>query len=154
MSLKCEQTLNKPGADPGIFVRGGPTIRKIVKSKKKNKQKQTKKAKRGEGGRLQYLLQYSVFCFSMVEIYFCHWNSFINNNFYKYDIPRCFLQAKHIQGDCLSFAKCVILQGVLGVLPQNFFCLNGVKSCNFKQNKHGNGTFIKARDNCVWREKG
>ena len=26
------------------------------------------------------------------------------------------------------------------------FGLNGVKSCNFRQYKHGNGTFMKARD--------
>ena len=38
------------------------------------------------------------------------------------------------------------LWGGLGVLPRQFFGLNGVKSCNFKQNKHGNGTFMKARD--------
>ena len=36
--------------------------------------------------------------------------------------------------------------GGLGVLPQKYFGLNGVKSCNFRQNKHGNGTFMKARD--------
>ena len=43
----------------------------------------------------------------------------------------------------------------MGVLPQKKkFGLNGVKSCNFRQNKHGNSIFIKARDNCVLREKG
>ena len=37
--------------------------------------------------------------------------------------------------------------GFWGVLPQKIFCLNGVKSCNFRRNKHGNSTFInKARD--------
>ena len=36
-------------------------------------------------------------------------------------------------------------RGVWGPPPEN--CgLNGVKSCNFSQNKHGNGTFMKARD--------
>ena len=85
---------------------------KVWKAKKKKKKKKKKNAKKGEGGLLQYL-----FCFSMVEIYFRHWNSFINNNFYKYDISWCFLQAKHIQGYCLSFVKCVILQGGLGGPP-------------------------------------
>ena len=41
-------------------------------------------------------------------------------------------------------------QGRVGdfrVLPQKIFGLNGVKSCNFRRNKHGNSTFInKARD--------
>ena len=37
--------------------------------------------------------------------------------------------------------------GDFGVLPQKIFGLNGVKSCNFRRNKHGNSTFInKARD--------
>ena len=69
----------------------------------------------------------------------------------------CFVQSKHIQGDCLSFVKYVIWQeggGVWGSSPRKKFGINGVKSCNFRQNKHGNGTFIKARGNCVWREKG
>ena len=68
-----------------------------------------------------------------------------------------FVQSKHIQGDYLSFVKYVILQrggGSGGPPPEKKFCLNGVKSCNFRQNKHGNGTFIKARGNCVWQEKG
>ena len=30
--------------------------------------------------------------------------------------------------------------------PQKFFCLNCVKSCNFRQNKHGNDIFMKPRD--------
>ena len=37
-------------------------------------------------------------------------------------------------------------RGVLGNLPQIIFGLNGVKSCNFRQYRHGNGTFMKARD--------
>ena len=36
--------------------------------------------------------------------------------------------------------------GVLGNLSQIIFGLNGVKSCNFRQYEHGNGTFMKARD--------
>ena len=36
--------------------------------------------------------------------------------------------------------------GGLGVLPLKKIGLNGVKLCNFRQNKHGNGTFMKARD--------
>ena len=63
-----------------------------------------------------------------------------------------FSPGKNIQGDCLSFCKmCDITGGGggLGVLPRKNFGLNGVKSCNFRQNKLGNGTFIKARDNCV-----
>ena len=35
--------------------------------------------------------------------------------------------------------------GVWGSSPKNIFGLNGVKSCNVRQNEHGNGTFIKAR---------
>ena len=96
------------GADPGIFVRGGPTFWKFLTSKKK---KNT--TKRGEGGG-----------FSMVV-----------------DIPRCFLQAKtHSRwlfklckiGKCVSYKLCHSGGGgggVLVVLPQNFFGLNGVKSC-------------------------
>ena len=35
--------------------------------------------------------------------------------------------------------------GVWGSSPTKIFGLNGVKSCNVRQNKPGNGTFIKAR---------
>ena len=62
------------------FRQGGPTFRKFLITKKK-----------GGGGEregVQYL-----FCVSMVKIYFCRCNSFTDNNFYKYDIPRWFLQA-------------------------------------------------------------
>ena len=36
--------------------------------------------------------------------------------------------------------------GGLWVLPQKMFGWNGVKSCNVRQNKHGNSTFMKAKD--------
>ena len=36
--------------------------------------------------------------------------------------------------------------GGLGVLPQKIFGLNCVKSYYFSQNKHGNGTFMEAKD--------
>ena len=49
---------------------------------------------------------------------------------------------------------CDITGGSRSPPPRKKFGLKGVKSCNFRQNKHGNGTFIKARNNCVWREKG
>ena len=54
-------TQDLSGADPGIFVRGGPTFRKNF-DKQKKKKKKKKNDKRGEGG-IQYL-----FCISMVEI--------------------------------------------------------------------------------------
>ena len=105
---QCPYWLNRRGSRNFRQGGGGGSnhMKNFEKQKKKTKKKQKKKTKREEGWRLQYL-----FCFSMVEIYFCHWNSFINNIFYKYDISWCFLQAKHIKGDCLSFVKCVILQG-------------------------------------------
>ena len=130
------------------FSSGGSNLLKNFDKQKKNKIKNTNKGERGrgEGGRLQYL-----FCFSMVEIYFWHWNSFTDNNFfYKYDIARCFLQAKHIRGDCLSFVKWV--SNITGwgsggpPPPPKKNGLNGLKSCNFRQYKHRNGTFMKTRD--------
>ena len=39
----------------------------------------------------------------------------------------------------------MIYRGGLGVVPQKKFGLDGVKSCNLRQNKHGNDTFIKDR---------
>ena len=51
---------------------------------------------------------------------------------------------------CFSFVKCVsdvtFGGGVFWGTPLDNFWLNGVKSCNFRQYKHGNGTFMKARD--------
>ena len=56
----------------------------------------------------------------------------------------------------LAFVKCVSDVtvrggGVSGGLPpvpppQKMFGENGVKTCYFRQNKHGNGTFLKFRD--------
>ena len=122
-----------PGADQGIFVRGGPTFRKILTSKKK-------KERGREGG------GFSIYSASVWLNLFLPWKQLF---FYKYDIPRCFLWAKRIRDDCFSFVKCVsdvTVGGGLGVLPQIFFGFNAVKLCNFRQNKHGNGTFMKARD--------
>ena len=41
-------------------------------------------------------------------------------------------------------------RGGLGVLPQKIFGFNSVKSCNFR---HGNGTFVKARDSMYDRRR-
>ena len=54
---------------------------------------------------------------------------------------------KHIRGDCFSFEKCVsdvTVEGG-GPPPENFW-FKWCKTCNFSRNKHGNGTFTKARD--------
>ena len=64
------------------FSSGGPTFRKILISKKK---------KGGGGGGGGFSI-YSALVWS--KSIFCHWNSFTDNNFYKYEILRCFLQAK------------------------------------------------------------
>ena len=61
------------GADSGIFVRGRSTLPKNFDKPKKKKKK--KKREGGKGRGLKYL-----FCVSMVEIYFCHWNSFTEND--------------------------------------------------------------------------
>ena len=44
-------------------------------------------------------------------------------------------------------------RGGQGVLPQKNFGLNCVKSFNFIQNKHGNDTFMEARDNVYDRRR-
>ena len=101
-SCSASQELN-PEADPGIFVRGRGVqpSDKIWQAKKWGWAKREKG--RGRGGGLQYL-----FCFSMVEIYFSHWNSFTDNKYYKYDIPLCFRQARHTQVLLFKrFVKCV-----------------------------------------------
>ena len=94
---------------------------------------------------LKYLWSKSIFAIET--------NIFTDNDFYKYDIPRYFLQAKHIRDDCFSFVKFKSVSdvtlgggGILRNLPRIIFGLNGVKSCYFRQYKHGNGTFIKVRD--------
>ena len=52
------------GADPGIFVRGVQPSEKFWQAKKKKKKKKkTTKREKGIGG-------FSIYCFSMVEIYF------------------------------------------------------------------------------------
>ena len=47
-----------------------------------------------------------------------------------------------------------VTAGGLGVLPQKFVGLNGVKSCNLRQNKYGNDIFMKARDSVHDRRRG
>ena len=42
---------------------------------------------------------------------------------------------KHIDDMVVLYCKCVD-EGGLGVLPQTFFVLNGVKSCNSGQEKY------------------
>ena len=78
---------------PGVYLtlKGLWYWNKVSKEKKNTKKKQKKKQadKKSRGRGLQYL-----FWFSMVEIYFRHWNSFTDNIFYKYDILRRFLKTK------------------------------------------------------------
>ena len=110
----------------------------------KNFDEQIKK-KRGEGA------GFSIYWFSMVEIYFCHWNIFTDHNFYKMTSRCVFSRQNHIRGVCFSFLKCVSDftgggGGGSGVLPREIFGLNCVQSCNFWQNKHGTGTFMEAKD--------
>ena len=55
--------------------------------------------------------------------------------------PNAFAPPKHIRQVCFSIVKCVsdvtaVVVG--GGLLQKIFGLNGVKSCIFRQNKHGN----------------
>ena len=68
-----------------------------------------------------------------------------------------FSRQKHIRDDCFSFVKCVsdvtVAQEGLGSSPDFFFCFNGVKSCNFRQNIHGNRTFMKVRDSVYGRRR-
>ena len=45
---------------------------------------------------------------------------------------------KHIDDMVVLYCICVEERGGLGVLPQNFVVLNGVKSCNSGQEKYGN----------------
>ena len=88
---------------------------KNLTSKKKKDRKEKGEREVGEGGGGHGWLKY-LFCFSMVEIYFAiETNSFTDNGFYRYDIPRYFLQAKHIRDDCFSFVKCIsVSDGTLG----------------------------------------
>ena len=63
--------------------------------------------------------------------------------FHINDLPRCFLSTKtYFRHDCFSIVKCVsdVTVGgrVWGCSPQEMFGLNCVKSCNFRQNNHGN----------------
>ena len=89
------------------------------KQKKKNHQK--KKKTKGAGG----FPKKNLFCLSLVEIYFCNWNSFQGNNFHKYDLPPVilFLHTKtHLR---FSMVKCVsyvtVRGGSGGPPPENFW---------------------------------
>ena len=67
-----------------------------------------------------------------------------------------FSRQKHIRDDCLSFVKCVCdvtsARGG-GVLPKKILIFNGVKSCNFRQNKHmEKSTFMKQGIVCMSRK--
>ena len=44
---RCFENISFSGADPGIFVREGPTFRKFLTSKKKKKKKKDTKGVRG-----------------------------------------------------------------------------------------------------------
>ena len=60
------------------------------------------------------------------------------------------VQAKPHSRFWFSFVKCVsgFTVGGGGVWgpPPEIFGLNCVKSCNIRQNKHGNGTFMDVKD--------
>ena len=102
---------------------GGSNLLKIF-----DKQEKKNPTERGEGGGLQYL-----FCFSMVV-----------------DIPRCFLQANKTLSRWLfklcKIGKCVIYVTVGGGPLPEFFWFKWCKIVCLRQNKHRNGTCVKACD--------
>ena len=91
---------------------GGPTFWKILTSKKKPTTKREREGEREDGFSIYSALVWLKSIFAIET-------ALQTIIFYKYDIVRCFLQAKHIRGDCLSFVKWVsdITGGVSGGPP-------------------------------------
>ena len=96
--FSCERQIPNRRGSRNFRQGGVQTFRNFWQAKKK-KHTHTHTYEKGKGG-------FSIYCFSMIEIYFCHRNSFTDNTFSKYDIPRFFLHVKHIRDDCFSFVKC------------------------------------------------
>ena len=111
-----------------IFRRGGGVVQPSEKFLTSKKKKKTIKRKKGRGrcwGVTGGLSIYSALVWSK-SIFAIETNSFTDNDFYKYDIPRYFLQAKHIRDDCFRFVKCISESGVargrkVGGGAQTFF---------------------------------
>ena len=133
MQARIQEFTRQPGGGGGL-----KRSEKFWQARKKNKIKR-RGFECGKGP--QYL-----FCTSMVEILFSHWNGFPDNK--KYDITRCFPHPqKHKWHDYIEHkSNCMIVYNVLliiwgrggggfwGNIPQKIFGLNVVKACNFIRN--------------------
>ena len=149
-NAKIDWNQKGSGADPGILVRGGgPTSRKSLTSKKKKKKKDRQKGKAGRFS-ITYTLEWPKS------------NSAIETAFQTitFSSPRCFSPYPNkfymAVFSNVKFVSDVTVGGggVLGVLPQKLFGLNGVKSCHFRQNKHGNAFSWKPGIVCmtIWQK--
>ena len=114
-------------------------LKGVQTSENKIDKQKEKKDKRGEGGRFSiYSALIRVNSYLAIETAFK--TIFF---FYKYNLPDVFFPQKQILHRCGSIVKCVSDVTVVwgresGVLPPKNVGSYGVKSCNFRQNKHGN----------------
>ena len=113
----------------------------------KNFEKQKKKKKWGGGFSIYSALVWSK---SILAIETALQTIFFFNNMTCRGV---FPRQIHIRGVCFSFVQYgsdFTVEGGggggLGVFPPKIFCLSCVKSYYFRQNKHGNCTFMEARD--------
>ena len=119
------------------------------KQTKQNKTKKPRKREKEEGGGLRLL-----FCLSMVEIYFCHWNSFSVNILFFLSPGKTHLKR---WDDCFNFIKCV--SGVTGgggsgvVLPHNFL-VKMLSNPVILDKINMEMALSRKPGKCVWREKG